>query len=64
MNPEHMRHFFHGQHSGFAETIVPRRKPIAPLNASHDARGERFAFARLQTLAVQHSGDLRIGMIV
>jgi hypothetical protein len=38
MNLQHLSHFFDGHHSDLAETITPRRKPIAPLNARHDAR--------------------------
>src|ERR1051325_324901 len=64
MNPQHLSHFFDGQHSGLAETVIPRCKLITPLNASHDARGEEQTFAGLQTLAVQDSSDLRIRVVV
>src|SRR5215469_5952143 len=64
IDAQHLSHLFHCQHSGRAETIIPRRKLITPLNTSYDARGERLAFARLQALPVQHSSDLGISMVV
>ena len=63
MNPKHLSHFFNGQHASLAETIIERRKLIAPSYARHDARGERLSFARMQTLAVQQGGNLRISVV-
>jgi hypothetical protein len=49
---ERLGHFLDGRHSCFTKTIVSWRELIAPLDAGHDARGERLAFSGLHALAV------------
>src|ERR1700693_2445315 len=64
IDAKYLSNLLYGQHSSFAETIISRHKMITPQNASHDARGERLAFAGLPALAVQNSGNLWIGVVV
>src|SRR5947209_16947760 len=59
-----LRNLFQGQQTGLPEAIIVRFQPVATLDPRYDARCERLAFARLQTLAVQHVGDLWVSVVV